>query len=324
VTRQGKQQKGNDMTAVQDAPASTSHTTDRIAEVLENSVAVVMLRMEGLPGNRKVPDAEVTVEGRSIETKLFSAPTLRLIPSKWSTRFSQLHTKAAKLIDQASPPTSETHELPLPNGCHLIAGKRRGPIAMAVNQIATEELVPLKNEFVDAFPDIIAERKQSLGSDAVWTKMVGRIPSQEQLRAAIKLRFIVLPFTFLNEAGRAIAEDVAQSIIAGVAETLEEEAGKLKEKIDKGQVLREGSFTALKQQFQMLRDFSFLADSDTLASLDQVEDLMNDRDVVGKLNFDVRQGGVGIAEQISGVIAKLTGEAKKDSLGRFRRRITLS
>lgn len=294
-----------------------------LAEVIENSTAVVMLRMQGLPGNRKVPNAEVTVDGNRLEDKFFSSPTMRLIPTEWNTRFNSVHGKAEKLIRQASPPRSETHDMPLPVGCHLIAGKRKETIAAEIQRLIDNELIPLRNSFCQVFPEIVEERRKQLNSAATWETIKATIPSASQLQAAIMLRFVVLPFTFLNEAGRAIAEEVAQSIISGIAETIEDEADKLKEKITKEQVVREKSFTALRQQFQLLKDFSFLADASTLASLEEIEKDMASRELVTEFNADMKSGANGIVAKLNAAITKLSQEAKKDAGGRFRRRIDI-
>jgi cell fate (sporulation/competence/biofilm development) regulator YlbF (YheA/YmcA/DUF963 family) len=306
----------------QDA-AQASASKDRLAQVLEASVAVVMLRMQGLPGNRRVPNSTTTIDGKLIEEELLSAPTLRLIPPDWGKKFTQLHTKAEKLVQAASPPKSEVKELSLPNGCYLIAGHRKETIAAEVNRIMNEELIPLRESFCDAFPEILESRRQQIASKSTWDLMLARIPSPTQLRAAICLRFVILPFTFLNEAGRALAEEVAESIVRGVSETLEEEAGKIAEKIAKGQMFREGSFTLIRQQFQMLRDFSFLADEATLNALKKVEQEMDSEELISNFNTDVRQGGAGVVSSISQAITALTKEAKKDAGGRYRRKISV-
>jgi hypothetical protein len=214
--------------------------------------------------------------------------------------------------------------LPLPQGCYLIAGHRKGEIALAVQKLINEELVPLREKFCTEFPEIIDTLRLQVNSPATWHKMTAKIPTADQLRAAISLRFIVLPFTFLNEAGRAIAEEVAASIVAGISETIEEEADKLKDKIGAGQVLREGSFSVLRQQFNLLKDFSFLADPETLKELQHVEAAMAQQDLVEKVNFDVKRGGLGLATALSQAVNNLAMKLSKDSVGRpGRRRIVV-
>lgn len=301
--------------------AQPQTTSDRIAKVMENSVAVVMLRMQGLPGHRKVPDTEIIADGEKLNTKHMSSPTLRLMPTAWATKFNQIHAKAEKLIDQASPPKSGKFDLPLPLGCHLIAGQRKMEIAQTIHHMVTHELNPLRDSFCAAFDEILEDRRKTLNNDRLWERMVGSLPTVKRLKANINLRFIILPFTFLNEAGRVLAEEMAQSVISGIAETIEDEADRLKEKLQKGQIFKEGSFTNLRQQFQMLKDFSFLADDSTLGSLEQVEQLMASNEFATELNQDVKHGGLGIVKKLSEVITQLSSEASQDAGGRFRRKI---
>lgn len=294
----------------------------RLDQIMEQSVAVVMLRMQGLPGNRKIPGADVSVDGHQLNSKEFSSPTLRLLPPEWSTRFGKIHGKAERLVREASPPRAEGTDYPLPTGCYLIAGQRKEAIRQAVQGEIAVELESAKSDFLHAYPEIVEEKRKQIGSAAAWSQMRGRIPSVERLKSDIAIRFIVLPFTFLNEAGRALAEEMAANIAAGIAETIEEEAAKISSKIAKSSVFKEGSFTTIRQQLQLLKDFSFLADPETLRSLDDVANKLSESDIASAVNSSVK-AGTDVAAALQESLAALSSEVRKDAGGRYKRRIMI-
>lgn len=294
-----------------------------LPELLEKGIAVVMLRMQGVPGNRKIPGAAIKVDDHLIDEGVMSSPTLRLVPPDWQKKFNQVHGKAERLVRKASPPKPEEGEALLPAGCHLIAAARKASIAKEIEDISSQELSPLASEFAAAFPGILEERRQKLDNDTAWQRVKGRIPPPDRLRKDIKLRFVVLPFTFLNEAGRELAEEVAGQIIGGLAEAIAEEADKLREKVSDEKTLKEGSFSNIKNQLQLLQDFSFLASPETLKQLQEVK-------VLAAVNGGLAQAfnsksataqklAAGFRSALGGLAKEVTKDAKP--VGGYRRAI---
>lgn len=294
---------------------------NRLAELLDRGVAVVMLRMQGLPGNRKVPDTEIVINGKQVDIEDFSAPTMRLLPSEWSHEFSVIHGKAERAVKAASPPRENSDVVPLPVGCHLIAASRKAMLQDLIESLERQELTPLKERFIKAFPDILESLRKKINDNAIWSRIESKLPTGDQLRRDIRLRLVVLPFTFLNEVGRGMAEEMAEGIIAGISAAINSELLGLQAKINAKQKLKSGSLTQLRQQFQLLQDFSFLATSDTLSALNDVELALSGDNLIEQLNFDIKANAGGAVETFTEMLTALNKEVKADAGGRFRRKL---
>ena len=294
------------------APANTA----TLAQVMENSVAIVMLRMEGVPGHRQVPGTVTKAEdGKELTT--LSRPTLAVLPPEWSKQFAAVHLAAEKLIKGAAPPKLEEGAATLPNGCYTIASARFPHIEAELSRIREKQLAPAIQALMAAYDGIISKHRTDLG-EAAWSKVAPRMPKAESLNR-ISIQFVRLPITFLSDVGRPFAEEVAKNIIGGISETINQEAERLRERASRSGNYQSGTFTNLKRQFQILRDFSFLASDETLDSLREAEKLFS------SMGDDVKHAlsTQAAVDNLNKIITDLGQDVAKDAGGRYRRKIIL-
>ncbi len=306
-------------------------SSDKLAELMEASINVVMLRKEGLPGHRKLPDARVMVGNNQMAGDVFTPPTMKLLTKEWSSKFSAVMSKAEKLVRDAHPDLEEYREdneanqaTILPAGCFVVASARLNDIKTGINAVVETELKPLVDAFLKEFPIIVEERRKQIDNAAAWDKIKNRIPSSDQLRNSIGIHLTVLPFTFVTDVGKKLASDLAVNMIGGISKAINDEALKLAEKLKKEGQFKDGTFTELRKQFALLKDFKFLAGPETMKHLNAVEMAMGSSGSLHKdLNEDIKKHAGAATTALTNMLTDLNKEVRKDAGGRFRRNIML-
>lgn len=295
----------------------TDKTKNSLADLMENTVAVVMLRLVGVPGRRQVPGTKVVATlDATRELTTLSRPTLSVLPPSWTSQISAIKTAAENIVVAAAPERPEDSEAVLPPGIHVVAKNRLADIVQSIEQLREHRLKPLVASIRGSYDAILAKHRQDLG-DMLWSKIEPNMPKLSDLDL-IQIRFVQLPITFINDVGRSFAEEVAANIITGISDAIAREAKRMQER---GGNYREGSFTTLKRQFQLLRDFSFLTTDETLTKLAAAEELITAPDVVKSLNNKHAHEAV---QAMNKIISDLGAEVAKDAGGRYRRRIVIA
>jgi hypothetical protein len=314
----------------------TQTAPDPLSQVLDRGVRFVMLRLEGVPGNRKVPGTRVKLGEQELDKETFSDPTARLLTPAWRTKFSTLEGKADKITAEADPRrhsqlkdeadndevSKDLNALYIP-GVRVVAASRLDGVQQAIHKLDQTELRPLVEALAAEFPAMVQALRAKINDDATWAKMERRIPTPASLRANIALRFTVIPITFLSESGRAVAEGVARSIIGGITKGIETEATRIRERVAKDGAFKDATFNELRKRFQLLHDFSFLASPETLAQLQKAEQAFSGAEVHLALNADLKSGTTAAVTNLNQVLNELTKEVRKDAGGRFRRAIKI-
>ncbi len=300
-----------------------------LSDVLAKSIRFVMLRKGGLPGYYKLTEAKVTLSDKELDKERFVGGSLRAIPRQWSSKFTSVYGKAESLIRAAAPDKSDVMPPMIP-GIDVVAAERVETLKAQVAKVEAEDFKPLLDSFLEAYPgilqDIEAEVKEA--NPAAWARLATRLPKAADIKASARLQLDEIPISFVGDAGKKAAENIALQIVHGLSEKLEEEVDRVQKRIVEDGVFKAGTFTELKRQFSLLREFDFLASPELKQKLTTAESTFN---ALGNnphlaLNENMKSSTKDIVTGLSGVLSGLVVEAKKDAKeasGRFRRAIEL-
>lgn len=304
---------------------------DHLAEVMDRSVRFVMIRLVGVPGHRKVPGTRVMLNDAELSRTDFSDPTLRLLTPEWRSKFNHVkwraeqivgraHAKKVADVDEADSEAASEFSIP---GVDVVAASRLEDIEAQLETLRQQILNPLVGDLTAAYPALVARLKDRIPDEPTWQAVCRKLPKAAELKTRIALRFVTLPLTFLSSAGRRFAEGVAQNLIRGISKGLAEEVSRIQERVREEGSFKSGTFTVLRQKFQALRDFSFLASPDTLRQLGEAESAFSTLGdgVHVALNLDMKTAEKSIVNGLTDVLGRLTKEVRKDSAGRFRRTV---
>jgi hypothetical protein len=299
-----------------------------IGDLMQNGIRICMLRMHGVPRNRTLEETSVLVDGQEIKEGVCSKPTVRIVPPAWTTRFGAVERKARYAVENAFPEEkSDANDLQkrrklrdlLPVACYAVSAAKYDKLEEEVDRINRDELFPLRQRFAEAYPAILEDLRKEINSAAVWGRLEPKLPKAKDLATGPELMLTRLPFTFVDEAGRKYAEDLAMGIVGGIADKLAKAVGSFNSKTR----FREGSLNEMRKQFEMLRDFEFLASPETISELYKAEQAVRDlgEDYHSVLNESVQTAEKNVIAGIGAALSSLVGEVRKDAGGRFRRSI---
>lgn len=297
-----------------------------LADVMSRSIRFVMLRRGGLPGYYKVSEAKVTLADKELDKKRFIGGSLRAMPNEWGTKFNAVYGKAEALIKEAAPAKSDVAPALIP-GVDVVAAHQVDGLKLAIAKVEAEDFKPLVKSFVAAYPAILAdiEAEVKAANPAAWTRLSGRLPTVQEVETRARLQLDEIPISFVGEAGRKAAEQVANQIVNGLAEKLEKEVERVQKRVLDEGLFKAGTFTELKRQFTLLREFDFLASPDLKQKLEVAEatfKTLGDNPHL-TLNENMKSATKDIVGGLAGVLSGLVAECNKDAGGRFRRAIEL-
>lgn len=293
-----------------------------MGELLEQSLKLVLLKLRGVPGYRQVPGTRVTLADRELDDKNFTGSAMRLLPREWRKRFNDVEA-AARAHLRVSPPVGDTSPIEVP-GCNWIPAQRFDDIKAAVEAVRSGLLAEAVADLKAAYPQLLENLRQAINDQPTWDRLLPTLPPAASLSDVVRLDFYEIPVTFLSQAGSKVADALAESIVDGLARSIEKAAEGL---LDRGRnsVYRDGSFTALREAFEQLRGFDFLTSPAVLARLQAAEQEMADlgEDAHRTLNADRKTAEQSIIRKLSQAVSALSAEVRKDAGGRFRRAIQL-
>lgn len=308
------------MTETETVPA------DGLAAVMARSVRFVMLRRGGLPGYYKVPEAHLRLGDSELDKETFVGGSLRAMPKEWTAKFNAVVGKAEAAVREAAPPAADDIPAVIP-GVSVVRAGRVEDLGARVAKVAAEDFRPLVSAFAAAYPAILEDIKAKVtaANPAAWGPLSRRLPTQVDIVTRARLALEEIPISFVGEAGRNVAEQFALQVVGGLASSLEDTVVKLADKVAAGGVFKDGSFTELRRQFTLMREFDFLASAEqkaTLAAAEKAFSALGD-DPHKTLNASMKSSAKEVVKGLTGVLDALAAECRKDAGGRFRRAIDL-
>ena len=308
-----------DAAAVDNVLAQAAAENNKMGKVLQHAVKIVRVGLQGGVGYRKVDDARVFIDDKEQDKETFTTPSIRVMPKEWNSKFAAVLNKALLIIREYAPKNSDDL-FPLP-GCLVVLASKIDELEEKINKLIETDMIPLVNSFVAIYPSLIEKVKPKLSE-----KQLASLPTAEEIKSKLKLVFFKVPITFLDQAGKEMADAVVQSTINGLSKELADRVDHLLEIVDKDKGnLRKQSIDNVKLVFQKMRDFSFVTSPEVAEKLKNAETHFAGlgADAHTMLNEAIREKQTSIVNGLKQVLTDLTKEVKTDAGGRFRRKINV-
>ena len=191
-----------------------------LQQILQN-VAVVKVSVHQTNLSYQIKNAEVSIADTTLTHGEYTKPKWQIMPSEWQKRFAAASAQAKKVLQKYS--------IAYPNfkGLYIVPVMRYQEIRETVQQAATE-FEAVRNEFIAAYPDILAEsrskfcdidsadviktltrryerdpsaeeverRTQQLKQERAdaWVQAASRLPQQDDLASKFYIDLGILPF----------------------------------------------------------------------------------------------------------------------------------
>lgn len=288
-----------------------------LAQVIEKGIKIVFLQVQGIPGRRKVKGTRVLIGDQELDDKRISSPTIDVLTEAWTSRFTAVKGKLQRAVKAHS--VSGAGLLGSMDGFSAISALSVPEVQAKIAEIEEQDFKPLVGDLCGAYPSLIEEVRQLVNNEASWSTM--RITPVANVRAGLRIVFRVMPFTFLSEAGKKFADEVAQSIVEGLAQDLEQEASRFKQRAS-APTFQSDTLNSLKTQFEKLKAFSFLASGDVKIKLQEAEAAFGElgAEPARAINAAIKSRDR-VIDTLSSALAGLSKEVRTDAGGRFRRSI---
>jgi hypothetical protein len=299
---------------------------EQLGKLLDQNVRIVMVRLCGVPGNRRIEGTKTTLEEKELDEELFSRPTLRLLSADWRKKFGAVRYAADKILAGAAAGLGGG-EGSIPDcsgltmiGCSVVAACRFDEVAKAIEDLDKNQLRPIVADLITAYPALLKEMKEKIGSQEAWLKVQDKLPKPSDLDKDIQLKFYRLPVTFISDSGKAAANEMASAIVAGLAKGVSEAVERINERLSGQSNVRSSTFTELSQELQKLLDFSFSLSPETVQKANEARAMLEGLtpDVI---NQDKQTASRHLTESVQKAITAVASELKQDAGGRFRRAI---
>jgi hypothetical protein len=339
-------------------PSDGVHTAEEyrsLAERLSQSVMRAGVSVRWWRGRVTLTGATVEYAGRQLTREDGVRPQpIYILPAEWETRFRRLEDEIRRVIYRrrvqvyaydlaAPPPVTAPGTVPgnaedqleeqrtLLSSDNIVPASAKDVIRSEISQIVRERWQPLVNEFVAAYPDILAAARTRYDA-AIWTAVENQSPTQAALPGYFKVVFLPLPLGVraddltveaLQDGAGDYLVALRESMIRQMIGTLRDASENLVARIREKGVVKTGTLEAVTSALANFRSFAGAMDADSISSqLAEAERLLSSASPT-EINRSSRHGVGDIATRINEVVEAVAlsvaqaGEAPR----RFQRRV---
>ena len=277
-----------DVQAVQGKGAKAVDITSQLAR----SVAFVVVSVHMWRGQYNIKGAKVEVSDKEVSAKLTTHPRWYLIPPEWRERFQTIESKLkgcvlkAKIInpDDEDQDVKQVLRFPI-RGVSIIPRSRLVDLFEQLEDIESTEFKTAIAQFEAKWPDIIEWAKGEVkehppevwnairaimpksGSEAAKRFSVEKVVIPIQIGSAMDLEYLsgqdaTKYIGKMKEYGKNFTKIVADTIIVGLQDELNDAVDTLVNRVGEGGVIKNSNLQAVQNVFEKYKSFDFLMTPD--------------------------------------------------------------
>lgn len=271
-------------------------------------------------GNYQIEDSEMLKEGKKIPKSLTTPGRWKLIPKDVNEKFNTLEAEARNTLAKYSVPFSM-------HGVYIVPISKADELFTKLKAIRDKLDDYVSNLYSDeAYAAILEEIEKEVGSNVAALESIKKVfPSKEEIKKKYGIVWAIAPIgspnvdfedpsEFIQEAREATNKLVMNSVESMLTQPRKEVADainnllELLEKNKKGSKgsVRKASLDNIKEAFDKLRSFSFLADDALLEAMKDAEEQLDIEPK--KLNSDAAA-----AENLSKVLRAISEVAENNN-----------
>jgi hypothetical protein len=287
---------------------------------LAKSIAFVVVSVHMWRGQYHIKGAKVEVSGEELSEKLTTKPRWHLMPPKWRERFTNVESKLKACINRArilNPDTDdddvgELLRFPV-RGISIIPRSRLINLFDELDKIEKGEWQAAIETFEQDWPQVVEWARSEVKDHPpeVWNVIRGFLPTSP--KAAAERFFIdkiVIPIKLdgstdleyltgkdaqqyigkMKEYGQNFTKRVADTIIVGLQDELNNAVDTLVNRVGDGGVIKNSNLLAVKNVFEKYRAFDFLMTDDIQQQMGSLAQQLGEYDC-SDLNKDLKESG---------------------------------
>jgi hypothetical protein len=257
----------------------------QLLSAINQTCYVVRVKVHCFLGERKLPDADITVEGVPVDKAQVSLPTSRLVPKSWHDRLVPFKSQVTRLIGRLTTTVDD--------GIYCVPLTKAGELFNGLEEIQTE-YQRVARQLAGDWANIL-ERARQQWPAATWSKLSRRLPTPEELPHRYRIVRIVLPLggsggismgnrlpAGLDAATAAAVERESRELLEGAVQNmLREPIEEFNAAVDhilhlrqEEKICRQGTVDAIRNAIAKLQSFRHMVPDDVFARLNQIAPAM--------------------------------------------------